>query len=88
MAAAATVAPLTTAAVLQLESEKFHYSILSFHLLVQGNLFKGIDNWSGTVDLLSKVLKDPSENKLATLRSLLNEQATLSEQGGIFLKNS
>jgi hypothetical protein len=23
-----------------------------------------------------------------TLRSLLNEQATLSEQGGIFLKNS
>ena len=25
---------------------------------------------------------------LSTLRSLLNEQATLSEQGGIFLKNS
>ena len=24
----------------------------------------------------------------STLRSLLNEQATLSEQGGIFLKNS
>ena len=26
----------------------------------------GIDNWSGAVDLCFKVLKDPSDNKLAT----------------------
>ena len=32
----------------------------------RGNSFMGIDNWSGAVDLCFKVLKDPSDNKLAT----------------------
>ena len=55
----------------------------------QGADYTGTPGFSDLpMALISTYVSTPKSLEICTLRSLLNEQSTLSEQGGIFSKNS